>query len=150
MNIFPFLLLVFLLVPIAEIYLLIQVGSVIGAGWTVLLVVATAVIGVNLLRAQGLSTLRRVQEETMRGELPAISMLEGLLLLVAGALLLTPGFFTDTIGFLLLVPALRRWLILHGLQRYFVVRTGHSPRGKTDENTIEGEFWSDDDQDRLR
>jgi UPF0716 protein FxsA len=151
MNIFPLFLLLFLAVPLVEIFLLIQVGSVIGAGWTVLLVVVTAVIGVNLLRMQGISTLRRVQEEAMRGELPAVSMLEGLVLLFAGALLLTPGFFTDALGFLLLIPGLRRWWIIHGLQRYFQVRSARTQAGRPEQGrTIDAESWHEDDQDRLR
>jgi UPF0716 protein FxsA len=108
---FPLIAFIFLVVPIAEIYLLIQVGQVIGAGWTVLLVVMTAVVGVWLLRIQGLSTLMRAQRKMQSGELPAREMLEGLGLVIAGALLLTPGFFTDTLGFFLLFPPSRIWLI---------------------------------------
>jgi len=108
---FPLIAFIFLVVPIAEIYLMIQVGQVIGAGWTVLLVVMTAVVGVWLLRIQGLSTLMRAQRKMQSGELPAREMLEGLGLVIAGALLLTPGFFTDTLGFFLLFPPSRIWLI---------------------------------------
>jgi len=107
---FPLVAAIFLIVPIIEIYLLIQVGQVIGAGWTIFLVVATAVIGVALLRIQGLSTLNRAQQKLQQNELPAREILEGMGLVVAGALLLTPGFFTDTIGFLLLFPPSRVWL----------------------------------------
>ena len=108
---FPIVAAIFLLVPLLEIYLLIQVGQVIGAGWTVLLVVLTAVIGVALLKRQGLSTLNRAQRKMQDGELPAHEMLEGMGLVVAGALLLTPGFFTDAVGFLLLFPPSRIWLV---------------------------------------
>jgi len=107
---FPLIAVSFLLVPVVEIYLLIQVGQVIGAGWTVVLVVLTAVIGVSLLRVQGLSTLTRAQRRLQENELPAREILEGMALVVAGAFLLTPGFFTDTIGFLLLFPPTRIWL----------------------------------------
>ena len=107
---FPLIVFFFLAVPIIEIYLLIQVGQVIGAGWTVLLVVLTAVIGVWLLKIQGLSTLTRAQRRLQENELPAREILEGMALVVAGAFLLTPGFFTDTIGFLLLFPPTRIWL----------------------------------------
>jgi UPF0716 protein FxsA len=107
---FPLIAFFFLAVPIIEIYLLIQVGQVFGAGWTVLLVVLTAVIGVWLLRIQGLSTLTRAQRRLQENELPAREILEGMALVVAGAFLLTPGFFTDTIGFLLLFPPTRIWL----------------------------------------
>jgi UPF0716 protein FxsA len=108
---FPLITVIFLVVPIIEIYLLIQVGQVIGAGWTIFLVVFTAVIGVWLLRIQGLSTLMRAQQKMQQGQLPAREILEGMGLVVAGALLLTPGFFTDTVGFFLLFPPTRVWLV---------------------------------------
>ena len=108
---FPLITVIFLVVPIIEIYLLIQVGQVIGAGWTIFLVVFTAVIGVWLLRIQGLSTLTRAQHKLQQNELPAREMLEGMGLVVAGALLLTPGFFTDAVGFFLLFPPTRVWLV---------------------------------------
>jgi UPF0716 protein FxsA len=155
MPVFRYLLLLFLLVPLIEIYFLIKVGDVIGAGWTVFLVVFTAVLGAWLLRLQGLSTLNRVQQSLQRGELPAAAMLEGLLLLMAGALLLTPGFVTDSIGFLLLVPPLRhalaRWLIARGL-----LQAGFRPppgagggappsASESSHRTLEGEFERRDD-----
>ncbi len=108
---FPLIATIFLLVPIIEIYLLIQVGQVIGAGWTVVLVVLTAVLGIGLLRIQGLSTLTRAQRKLQENVLPAREILEGMGLVVAGALLLTPGFFTDSVGFFLLFPPARIWLV---------------------------------------
>ena len=108
---FPVFALIFLLVPLLEIYILIQVGQVIGALWTVFFVVLTAVIGVQLLKSQGLSTLSRAQHKMNEGELPAQELMEGIALIVAGAFLLTPGFFTDTAGFLLLFPPTRVLLI---------------------------------------
>ncbi len=107
---FPVLTLIFLIVPVVEIFLLIQVGQVIGAWWTILLVVLTAVIGVRLLKLQGISTLMRAQEKMQSGNMPAQEMVEGVGLIVAGAFLLTPGFFTDTVGFCLLIPPIRAWL----------------------------------------
>jgi UPF0716 protein FxsA len=100
-------LLIFFLTPIVEMYLLIEVGGYIGAWPTIGLVMITAVIGITLLRIQGLSTLTRGVGRLQGGELPAREMVEGLLLAVAGALLLTPGFVTDGIGFVLLTPPLR-------------------------------------------
>ncbi len=108
---FPVLTLIFLIVPVVEIFLLIQVGQVIGAWWTILLVVLTAVIGVRLLKLQGISTLMRAQEKMQSGNMPAQEMIEGVGLIVAGAFLLTPGFFTDTVGFCLLFPPIRGWLV---------------------------------------
>ena len=110
---FPFLLLLFFLVPLIEIYLLIEIGGIIGVGWTIFSVVFTAVLGAFLVRAQGFATVARVRNQVDRGELPAVEIFEGLFLLVAGALLLTPGFFTDAIGFACLTPPLRRGLIRH-------------------------------------
>jgi len=98
----------FIAIPILEMVVLIQVGQQIGALWTIVLVLLTAFIGINLLRYQGLSTLSRATWRMQSGQIPAQEMLEGILLAVGGALLLTPGFVTDTIGFLLLVPLTRQ------------------------------------------
>ena len=88
-------------------YLLIEVGGYIGTLPTIAAVMITAVVGVALLRRQGLATLTRGMSRLQRGELPAREMVEGLLLAVAGALLLTPGFVTDAVGFVLLAPITR-------------------------------------------
>ena len=145
---FRSLFLIFLIVPLIEIYLLIKVGGVIGALPTVALVVLTAVLGAGLLRWQGFATMQRVRLTLARGELPAIEMLEGVVLLCCGALLLTPGFFTDTLGFIGLVPAVRRQLILWLLNKGLISR--HTPTDRHDgpgdrhgHKTIEGEFWRD-------
>ena len=100
----------FIGVPLLEIALFIKVGGLIGLGPTLALVILTAVIGVWMLRRQGLSVLIRAQRQLAEGTLPVVEVFEGLCLVVAGALLLTPGFFTDAIGALLLVPAVRRGL----------------------------------------
>ena len=117
-RIFPLLLAIFLVVPIIEIYLLIQVGGIIGAIPTIGLVVLTAVIGAALLRAQGLQTYLRFNQAMGEGRLPATEIMEGIALLIGGALLLTPGFFTDFIGFICLLPFTRRGLILWLTARY--------------------------------
>ena len=98
----------FLLVPIAEIYLLIEIGQVIGAVWTIVGVVSTALIGAWLVRLQGILTLHRAVGNVRSGELPAVELVEGLFLLIAGALLITPGFVTDAVGFLCLTTPIRR------------------------------------------
>ncbi len=108
MKIFPTLFLVVLIIPFVEIYLLIQVGGIIGAFPTILLVVFTAVLGAWLLKQQGLATFQRFQESLAQGVIPAYEMIEGPIILVGGALLLTPGFITDIIGFACLIPQLRR------------------------------------------
>ncbi len=143
---FPLIATIFLAVPIIEIYLLIQVGQVIGAGWTIMLVVLTAVIGVWLLRIQGLSTMTRAQQKLQENELPAREILEGMGLLVAGALLLTPGFFTDAVGFFLLFPPTRIWLVSLVASRMVVSTTieGQARRDH-DGNVIDGVKYHRDD-----
>ncbi len=111
---------------------------------TVFLVVATAVTGAWLIRLQGLATWQRVQNSMQQGELPAIEMLEGLILLVSGALLLTPGFFTDIIGFICLVPAFRRRIALYLVKKSVVQGTVAGSGNSAASNTIEGEFKRDD------
>ncbi len=143
---FPLIAVIFLVVPIVEIYLLIQVGQVIGAIWTVLLVVLTAVIGVSLLKIQGLSTLDRAQRKMQENQLPAHEMLEGLGLVVAGALLLTPGFFTDAVGFFLLVPPARIWLVRAVASRLVVKTSVHAQQNHYRQNdVIDGVKYREDD-----
>jgi len=145
---FPALLLLFLLVPLAEIYVMIKVGGIIGALPTVLLVVLTAVAGAALARIQGLATLQRLQATLARGEAPAIEMFEGVLLLVGALLLLTPGFITDLLGFACLIPLTRRALAFWVLKRVTVVTPagpGQKPPGEHHPRTLEGEFHRDDD-----
>jgi UPF0716 protein FxsA len=144
--VFFWLLLLFFTVPLVEIYVLLEVGGVIGAPSTIALVVLTAVIGAGLIRAQGLATLGRVQQELERGELPAVGIIEAALLLVAGALLLTPGFVTDTIGFLILVPPLRRRVIQSFLARRVVgAGVAADQGGARGPRVIEGEFRREDE-----
>ena len=120
--------LIFLVVPLVEIYLLIEIGAVIGAGTTIFLVVFTALLGAFLVRVQGFSTLGRVQMQLLKGEIPALAMIEGLFLFIAGALLLTPGFFTDALGFIFLTPPLRRRIIRTILKRGMLRRAGPAAR----------------------
>lgn len=135
------LLLFFLIVPFVEIYLLLAVGSIIGVLPTVLLVVLTAGLGVTQLRSQGLSTWLRLQENLRQGVLPAYEMIEGPLLLVGGALLLTPGFLTDLMGFACLVPGIRRRIAQYLLENQLLSPAG-TPFGGQPSATdaIEGEF----------
>ena len=152
MRIFPIGLALFILTPLIEIYLFIKVGAQIGALTTVLLCVVTAIIGMALLRHQGLSTMRNVQTQMQHGELPAIGMIEGMMLFFAGALLLTPGFFTDAIGFILLIPPLRKAIALWLLERsgwMVQIRTSsgeyHSQRHQQGQRTLEGDYERRDD-----
>ncbi len=102
-----YLLLLFIAIPIIEMWLLITVGQHIGAPLTIWLVVATAVIGVYWLRQQGFSTLTRLNQRLSSGQLPAREIAEGVILTIGGALLLTPGFATDILGFSCLFPLTR-------------------------------------------
>jgi UPF0716 protein FxsA len=102
---------------------------------------------------QGLNTLQRAQAAMTRGEIPAIAMLEGVALIFSGALLLTPGFFTDAIGFMLLVPAIRQGLIKRAFQSgkfVFHGQTMHSHQSHTESSIIEGEIVDNDDDRQLR
>jgi len=104
------LLLAFILVPIVEIAVFIEVGGRIGMWSTIGIVILTAVIGTALLRQQGLSVLFRIQENLQANRMPVQELFDGVCLVIAGALLLTPGFVTDAIGFALFVAPFRRWL----------------------------------------
>jgi UPF0716 protein FxsA len=99
----------FTLVPVVEIYLLIKVGSQIGALNTVLLVIATGFAGAYLARMQGLHTMYRVRASLDQGVTPTEELLDAMLIFAAGMVLLTPGFVTDALGLLLLIPETRRW-----------------------------------------
>lgn len=141
--------LIFVALPILEMIVLIKVGSIIGVIPTVALVVLTATLGIWLMRVQGLATLARVQEKLERGEVPGTELLEGIMLLIGGALLLTPGFITDTMGFVCLIPVLRqpiaRWLLRRGILGAIHIQGGRGHRGSDDfHTTIEGEYTDED------
>ena len=141
----------FLTVPFVEIYLLLQIGGIVGVLPTVLLVVFTAVLGAWLLRQQGFATWQRFQTSLSKGDIPAYEMIEGPILLVGGALLLTPGFFTDALGFACLIPGVRQKFAKYVIENYLVnMQTNmqggspfQKPPGKA-ENVIEGEFKKED------
>lgn len=104
------LVLAFIGIPLIEIGVFIRVGGLLGLWPTLFIVVATAIAGTSLLRAQGLATLQRFQQSMNSGAFPADELFDGACLLIAGALLLTPGFVTDTLGFGLFIPPIRRAL----------------------------------------
>ena len=139
----------FLVVPFVEIYVLLQVGSLIGAFPTIFLVVFTAALGAWLLRRQGFATWQRFQTNLAQGTIPAYEMIEGPILLVGGALLLTPGFFTDILGFTCLIPALRRRIARYIIENHLlsVVTSGQAgPHSRQPQDIIEGEYTKDDKQ----
>lgn len=150
MRLGPALFVVFLLVPLLEIYLLLEVGGIIGVGWTIFAVVFTAVLGAALVRMQGFATVNRIRSQMDQGQLPAVELFEGLFLLVAGALLLTPGFFTDAIGFACLTPPFRRAVIHYLIRRGTIVHTrsgpgGPGPSGPAPGEPLEGQYRRTDD-----
>ena len=104
------LLILFISVPIIELFLLIEVGKKISWELTVLIIFITAIIGARLTKTQGSQTIRNVQSALRLGKIPHREVLDGLMILVAGAILLTPGFLTDFVGFCLLIPKLRSYL----------------------------------------
>lgn len=104
------LLLLFILVPVAELYLFMTLGSKIGIGPTLGIIVLTAILGASLTKSQGARTFAKFQQATAEGRLPHREALDGILILLAGAVLLTPGFLTDAVGFLLLVPPVRAFI----------------------------------------
>ncbi|HXI04637.1 MAG TPA: FxsA family protein [Candidatus Saccharimonadales bacterium] len=112
------LLLLFILVPAVELALLIEIGGRIGALNTLALIVGTGVLGASIARRQGLQVIASVRADLQAGRMPGGAILDGVIILVAGALLVTPGVLTDLAGFLCLVPAVRS-LIKQGLVRRF-------------------------------
>jgi len=144
--------LLFAILPIVEIAILINVGEQIGGWYTVAIVILTAFAGAHLVRQQGLSTLMQAQQKMQTGIMPGQEMAEGLLLVIAGVLLVTPGFITDSIGFLLSLP-ITRPLIARGLVKNLALKMVspsfngdfsqyHQPPHSTEksDDVIEGEF----------
>lgn len=114
----------FVMISIIEIAIFIQVGGLIGLWPTIALVIASAVVGSVLIRRQGARALRDVQTSFATLSDPTTPMAHGAMILLAGALMITPGFFTDTVGLLLLVPAVRVWVMRRLAGRVTVVRQG--------------------------
>jgi len=135
-------LLAVILIPIVEIYLFIKIGSQIGAFTTIFLVFFTAVVGVYYARYEGINTLRSGMTQIIKNQIPAHELISGAAIAFAAVLLIIPGFATDLIGFLLIIPITRR-LILGRLNRKF------ENKETKKSNFIEGEFEDiEDDNDR--
>lgn len=139
----PILFLIFIIVPIVEMYILIKVGAMIGGLYTIGLVLLTAIIGVSLLKKQGISTFMTAQQKMQTGQMPVTEMAEGLMLAVTGALLLTPGFVTDAFGFMLLTPVLRQYLAKRVFQTWLKNAQSASFTGSA-------QFYSHQNTDRSR
>jgi len=131
--------------PMLEIAIFIRVGSVIGVFPTLALTIATAVAGAVMLRRQGLRTLMQARAQMDRGIAPAREAFDGICLVLAGLLLLIPGFFTDFLGLLLFIPTVRGWL-WHRVQQRVHVRGGGRFYRSGDGDVIEGEWVEVDDE----
>lgn len=137
---------IFLAIPLIEIALFIKIGGWLTLWPTLAIVVATAVIGTSIVRRQGLHALAQLNRSMAEMSDPTAPLAHGAMILLAGALLVTPGFFTDALGFLLLVPAVRRFVIRRAATRVRAAaaedpRRGHMPRGET---VIDAEFYEID------
>lgn len=154
----PFFILLFLFiaVPVTEISLLIKVGGAIGPLNTIGFVILTAVLGAYLVRQQGFATINKLQQETNAGRVPAMQIAEGVALLFAGAVLMTPGFITDALGFAILIPPIRQAFIAWAAKNLFkgsvvpVYAGGHSTAGQSAKrgDVIEGEYTSSSDENK--
>lgn len=149
MRVFQVLFLALLLVPFAEIFAFIHIGGMIGTIPTFLLVVSSALMGAFLLKQQGLSTVQRCQQSLANGEIPAYEMLEGLLILCGGILLLTPGFITDVLGIVCLIPQCRNKISLYLVDNYglFSILQRYQ-KNKQDSSVLEGVFYKEKDKQR--
>ena len=134
---FKYFLLAFIFIPIIELALLIQVGSVIGTFETILLVIGTGVAGAYLAQTQGLLAMRRVQENLDKGVMPTEELVDGFMILVGGGVLLTPGLITDIFGLLCLLPGTRS-LLKAWLRKYFTLYAVEN-----NQVIIEGEAWEE-------
>ncbi|WP_040727862.1 FxsA family protein [Thiomicrorhabdus sp. Kp2] len=129
-------------VPLIELYFLIQLGNVIGALPTVLLTIFTAILGIALMRSQGLATLQNAQIEMATGKSPQSSMLEGVFIFLGGVFLFFPGLISDSIGLLFLVPFVRRFLINQSMRG---MQTQGRFRYQKGDSVYEGE-WAEKQQ----
>ena len=138
---------IFIIIPIVEINLFIQIGGFIGAFYTILLTFSTAIVGVFFVRQQGVSTIRKLSTQLQNLETPMQTVFEGLVILISGILLITPGFFTDTLGFFGLIPV-TRIIFIKLVANYILSRYGME-KNQSD-NAIEGDFVELDDEDKLK
>ncbi len=139
------LLIAFIAVPMIEIALFIQVGGFIGVWWTLLIVLVTAITGSYLVKNQGLREIANLQRSFSELDDPTEPLANGAMILFAGALLLTPGFFTDIVGLSLLVPAVRRAAFIWGKSKVKVANFSMGPQGETPQQQPTGDRVIDGD-----
>jgi UPF0716 protein FxsA len=131
----------FIVVPLVELYVILKVGDAIGVVWTILLLAADSVLGSLLLRSQGRAVWRRFNDAVGSGRMPHREVVDGVLVIFGGALLITPGFATDVVGLILLVPptrALVRRLTMRRLGRRVAVEVAGAPRRRPGRYDVEG------------
>ena len=146
---FLILLIIFIVIPVIEISLFIEIGSFIGSFNTILLIFTTALIGVYFVRQQGISTYSKLYNQLQNQEAPIQTMFEGLVILISGILLITPVFFTDAFGFLGLIP-LTRVIFIKIVANSVLSRYGMKSQ-KSDDGSIEGDFEEiNDDEDKIK
>ena len=152
---FARLFLIFTSVSLLEIFVLVKVGGILGAWPTVLLVVVTALVGSALVRSQGLQLVQQLQQRMAAGEMPGQQLIEGIMLIITGVLLVTPGFVTDFLGLLLLQPTIRANIAkaimanvkfspqasMGGFHQH-----GFTQKSQDDDSVIEGEFEHKEDK----
>lgn len=126
----PLLILLLLVVPIVELYVIIQVGQIIGVWWTIFLLIADALIGAWLLKHEGRAVWQRFRTTIDRGGVPAKESIDGVLVIAGGALMLTPGFVTDLFGILMVLPPTRALLRKFLMHRVTWVVAGRVPGGR--------------------
>lgn len=137
----------FVVVPLVEIYVLIQVGQVIGAWWTILLLVLDSILGTWLIRREGSRTWQALRQALQTGRMPARELADGALILVGGTLMLTPGFVTDALGILLILPVTRpfaRRLLTRLVAQRLLPPNATRPGPGSDGSVVRGEVVDDD------
>ena len=146
----------FIAIPIIEVILFITVGKYIGLWNTIFIIITTGIIGAILVKSQGITILNNALEEIRSNKMPILSIFEGVAILIAGAFLLTPGFLTDTIGCVLLIPKARN-IIINYITSYLKKRTinkkkttYYSNKEYKENKTFEGDFEEIDDNDKKK
>ena len=146
----------FIAIPIIEVILFITVGKYIGLWNTILIIIVTGIIGAILVKSQGVAIFNKALEEIKSNKMPLFSIFEGIAILIAGAFLLTPGFLTDTLGCVLLIPKTRN-IIIKYITSYLEKKTIYKKKSKYDKNEedkenkiFEGDFEEIDDNEKKK
>ena len=138
---------IFILIPIIEISLFIEIGGIIGSFYTIILIFLTAIVGVFFVRQQGMSTFQKLASQLQNLEAPVQTVFEGLVILISGILLITPGFFSDSLGFLGLIP-ITRVIFIKLVASYILSRYG--VKQNHEDHTLEGDYVELDDEDKIK